>query len=797
MFKNYFKIAIRNLWKNKIFSAINIIGLSMGMAVCIIIILFVQYEKNFDCMHKKNIYRLDEVQSWEGMVEPQQVALSMPPMGPSLKNDYPQVKNYTRIFPLEMTGLAYNNKKVFLKTVFCTDPTFFDLFDFKLLRGNQKTVLTQPNSVVLTEENAVKLFGTEDPIGKSVSTHNSKDTLHFTVTGIMENVPENSHLQFNGLYSLSSRFKHGEDKEWGSNYMVTYLELSNDANAKLLESKFPAFLKKYMGDDITKGYKLFLQPLNKIHSASANITHDYYNYKKFDETYTNIFFVIALIVLVIACVNFINLSTARSARRSKEVGIKKAIGVSRYQLIFQFLGESVFLSFISMTLAIILVKVFLPFVNNLSSYCLTFSFLKSPFLLLQIFFATILIGAISGLYPAFYLSSFKPIKVLKGITSKGKNKSFGRNALVIGQFASATFLVIATIFVVQQLSFIRNKDTGFNKDHVLIISGAYKNYQKLKTSLKESPLIKGVTGSSQRLGNNFHQGGVNFKGTGPVKNCASSFVFVDDDFISLYRMKMIVGKNFTEQGNGKEYIVNESLAKELLKDEPNKSYESLIGKKFWENNEDTLSTLVGVVKDFNFNSLHNKIETLCLVNNKKSGFHDVSVKIDGTKTKETIDFIGTTYKTIIPNFPFEYQFLDEHFEQLYEADKKVSKVVTILAMIAIIIACLGLLGLASYSAENRVKEIGIRRVLGASVTSVMSLLSKDFLKLVLLANIISWPIAWYILNAWLQNYAYRIEMSGWVFILAGLISLLIAIVAVSSQTFKAAIINPIKNLRTE
>jgi len=797
MFKNYLKIALRNLWKNKIFSAINIIGLSLGKAVCIIIILFVQYEKNFDSIHTKNIYRLDEVQSWEGMVEPQDVALSMPPMGPSLKNDFPQVKNYTRFFPLEMTGLAYNDKKVFLKTVLCTDPTFFELFDFKLLKGDKKTVLTQPNSVVLTEESAIKLFGTEDPMGKSLSSHNRMDTLHFTVTGIMENVPENSHLQFNGLYNLNSIFKHGQDKEWGSNYMVTYLELSKDANAKLLESRFPAFLQKYMGKDITKGYKLFLQPLNKIHSTSANITHDYYNYKKFDETYTNIFFVIALIVLVIACVNFINLSTARAARRSKEVGIKKAIGVSRHQLVFQFLGESVFLSFIAMALAIILVNVFLPFANNLSSYHLTFFFFGNPILLLLLVSGTILVGVISGLYPAFYLSSFKSVKVLKGITSKGKNKSFGRNALIIGQFASATFLIIATIFVVQQLSFIRKKDTGFNKDHVLIISGAYKNYQKLKNALEESPLIKGVTGSSQRLGNNFHQGGVNFKGSGSVKNCASSFVFIDNDFISLYQMKIVAGKDFTEQGNGKEYMVNESLAKELLKDEPKKSYESLIGKRFWENEEDTLSTLVGVVKDFNFNSLHNKIETLCLVNNKKNGFHDVSVKIDGTKTKEAIEFIGTTYKTIIPNFPFEYQFLDEHFEQLYEADKKVSKVVTTLAMIAIIIACLGLLGLASYSAENRVKEIGIRKVLGASVSNIVSLLSKDFLKLVLLANIISWPIAWYVLNAWLQNYAYRIDMSGWVFVLAGLTSLLIAIIAISSQTFKAAIINPVKNLRTE
>ena len=796
MFKNFLKISLRNLWKNKVFSAINIIGLSLGMAVCITIMLFVQQERSFDTMHTKNLYRLDEVQSWEGMVEPQRVALSMFPMGPALKNDFPQVSNYVRIFPYEKAGLIYKDKKVFLENVFWTDSSFLQLFDFKLLKGNAKNVLAQPNSVVLTEESAAMLFGTEDPMGKSVSTHNKRDTLHFTVTGILENVPENSHLQFNGLYSLSTVIKPGDAKEWGDNGAITYVELSHGANVKALEAKFPSFLKKYMGDEGVKGYKLFLQPIDKIHNSSEDITHDYCNYKKFDETYTNIFFIIALIVLIIGCVNFINLSTARSARRAKEIGIKKAIGVQRHQLIWQFLGESVFLSILSMCIAIILVNLFLPYINILSGYHLSFSFFRRPVLLFMLLAGTLFIGIISGLYPAFYLSSFKPAKVLKGISATGKNKSFGRNVLVIGQFASATFLIIATIFVVKQLSFIRNKDTGFNKEQVLIISGAYKNYQKLKTALELSPLIKGVTGSSQRMGNNFHQSGFNYKGTGPVRNLALSHVYVDNDFISLYQINIIAGKDFTEAGNGKEYMVNESLAKELLKDEPKASYEMLIGRRFW-GDEDSLSTIVGVVKDFNFNSLHKKIETLCLVNNKTRGFHDVSVKLDATKTKEAIAFIGNIYKTIIPNYPFEYQFLDEHFEQLYQADKKVSTVVSILALVAIIIACLGLLGLASFSAENRVKEIGIRKVLGATVSNIVSLLSRDFLKLVLLANIIAWPIAWYVINKWLQNYAYRIDMSISVFLLAGFISLVIAFIAVSSQTFKAAIINPIKNLRTE
>ena len=371
-----------------------------------------------------------------------------------------------------------------------------------------------------------------------------------------------------------------------------------------------------------------------------------------------------------------------------------------------------------------------------------------------------------------------------------------RNALVVGQFASAAFLIIATIFVIKQLNFMRQKDIGFNKEEVLLISGAFKNYTKLKTALEKNPLVKGVTGSAQSLGNNFHQSGFTFKGSGPARSLASSQVTVDDNFIPLYELKLLAGKNFSGEGNARQYIVNESLAKELLKDEPVKSYESLIGKNFgW--GEDTTSSIVAVVKDFNFNSLHTKIETLCLIYFNTRGFHDVSVKIDGRKTKEAIDFIGSTYREIIPNYPFAYQFLDEHFEKLYRSDEKVSKVVSMLGALAVFIACLGLLGLASYSAEKRVKEIGVRKVLGASVPNIISLLSKDFLKLVLLANLLAWPLAWFAANAWLRDYPYHIEISLWVFVIAGVSSLCIALFAVSSQTFRAAVANPVKSLRTE
>ena len=798
MLKNYLILAFRNLWRNKTFSFINVVGLSIGMAVCISILLFVSFEKSFDATHTKNIYRLNEVQSPEGMASSQKVALSMYPMAPTLMDEFPEIKNYVRLNHFEMAGLANKNKKVFLDNVFWTDPSFFQVFDYKLLKGDPKTALKAPNSVVLTTESAIKLFGHEDALGKSLTTHNMSDTLHFTVTGIMENIPQNSHLQFNALYSLITKVNPTDTNNWrsgwGGNWLITYLELAHNSNIERLEKKFPAYLQKHMGDDIIKSYQLFLQPLKEVHSTSGDITHDYFNFKKFDKSYTTIFLLIGLIVLVIASVNFINLSTAKSGSRAKEVGVRKSIGAQRSQLTFQFLTESILLSFIAMLIALLLVKISLPFVNQLSDHQLEFSFIKQPLLLLKILSATLLLGLLAGLYPALYLSSFKPVKVLKGISLSGK--SLSRNALVTGQFACAAFLIITTIFVLQQLNFMRNKDAGFNKDQVIIISGAYKGYARLKAALEQSPLVKGVTGSSQSLGNNLHQGGFTFKGNGPERELASSHVLVDEDFISLYQIKLLAGKNFSKEGNGNEYIINESLAKELLKDTPKAPLESLIGKILW-GDDDTTSTIVGISADFNFNTLHNKVETLALINLSTYGFHDVSVKIDGSRAKEAIAEVEAIYKNTIHSYPFSYVFLDEHFEKLYRNDQKVSKVVAILGILAIVIACLGLLGLASYATQSRVKEIGVRKVLGASVPAIIQLLSFDFIKPVLIANLIAWPVAWLAMNSWLQNYAYHISISLWVFVVAGVCSLLIALISVSSHTFKAAIANPVKSLRTE
>ncbi|MFD1145220.1 ABC transporter permease [Larkinella insperata] len=802
MLKNYLKIAWRNLLRNRVFSAINIIGLAVGMAACILIMLFVTYENSFDGIHQKNIYRLDEVQKFPGMVAPQNVALSMFPMGPTLVKEYPEIRSFVRVRPFEKAPLTYGNKKIIVPQMLWADSSFLQLFDYKLIKGDKASILKNPGSVVLTEERARAFFGNDDPIGKTLVVYDS-DTTHFKVTGVLENTPKNSHLQFDGLFSFNTFAKADFMNNWGGNWLVTYLELADNADVASLEKKFPAFLKKHIKNEGWKFYELFLQPLRDVHANSTNITHDYLNFHKFDRTYTYIFSVIALIVLLIACINFMNLSTAKSAGRAKEVGIRKSVGAERTQLSFQFIGESILLSFISLFFALVLVKLFLPYVNDLSQRSLELSLFSNPLLLLLFFAFAVGIGILSGIYPAFFLSSFQPVKVLKGVLEAGRAKGSFRNVLVIGQFTGAVFLIIATAFVVKQLQYMQQQDPGFTREQVMVIPlNALTNpkYDALKQELLNSPLITAVTGSQQRLGNNLHQTGVRFHGDGPVREMATSQVIVDPDYLTLYKIPILYGRNFTKDSqtdNGKAYIINETLAKELLKDQPKATMQSLIGRNFGFGGLDALGRIVGIAKDFNFNSLHHKIETLCIFNQKDWGYSELSVRINGKSAPAAVAHVQSVWKKIAPDQPFDYTFLDEHFAELYRADGQVSEIVGILASLAILISCLGLFGLASFSAERRVKEIGIRKVLGASVGGIVALLSRDFLKLVLAAILIASPIAWYAIHTWLQDFAYRITIDWWVFALAGALAILIALLTVSYQSIRAALTNPVKSLRSE
>ena len=769
------------------------------MAACIVIMLFVRYEQSFDDFHTKNIYRLNEVQKFEGMVAAQKVALTMFPMAPTLKTEFPEIKNYTRINAAGNTPFYYNEKKVYIKRVCFVDSTFLDLFDFTLLKGERKTALQNRNTIVISQDFAEKFFGKEDPIGKTLTNYDN-DTTHLIVTGVLKNVPSNSQLQFDALIPFSTIARADWMDNWGGNWLNSYFELAPNTNIAALEKKFPGFLKKHMTPQRAKSYELFLMPLKEIHAGATDIGLDSFNYQQFDKRYTNVFFIVALAVLLIACVNFMNLSTARSAERAREVGVRKSVGAFRWQLSLQFISESIVLSLISMLFAILLVKLFLPSVNQLSERELQFNVFSNWKLLLSLIGGTVALGIIAGLYPAAYLSSFNPVKVLKGSIQTGNRKSLLRNILVVTQFSCAIFLIIATVFAVKQLNYMRNQPTGFERDQIVTVPFRDNSSQKfdvLKKDLLQNTLVTSVTASQDVLGSHLDQSGIQFKGDGPLRQLTSTRLIVDHDYLSTFKIQLVKGKNFSADGSGsgKEYIINESLAKELLKNNNKADMSSLIGKHFGF--FDSTGSIVGIARDFNFNSLHHKIETMFMFNQTNWGFSNMSIKINGNKPKEAIAFIQSVWKKNLPDIPFDYQFLDDHFQELYRADAQISTIVGSLAILAIIISCLGLFGLASYAAEKRVKEVGIRKVLGASLQHIVFMLSKDFLKYVLIAALIACPVSWFAVHTWLEDYAYRVNISGWIFFMAVIVAVIIALATISFNALKAAVANPVKSLRTE
>ena len=797
MFKNYFIIAWRNLTRHKMYAAINIVGLATGMAACIAILLFVFYEKSFDSMHHKNIYRLNEVQKFSSMSSAQKVAITMFPMGPALKDEFSEVRNYCRVQGNVQYELAYGEKRMFLPQTYFVDKSFLQMFDFPLLQGDRSSALQNPRSIVLTESTARGLFGNADPLGKTVL-HYGDDTSLLTVTGILKDLPGNSQFQFAALQSFSSAYNSHWKDRWDANYLNTYLELAPNTNTASLEKKFPTYLKRHLSSDQLKNYELFLLPLRDVHANAADISEDDINFQKFDKRYTDIFIALALLILLIAAVNFMNLSTARTAERSKEVGIRKSIGALRSQLSFQFLSEAVVFSLVALVIALGMLSGVLPYIDKLSGRNLSPIFFAHPGLLAAVFIGTIVLGLLSGLYPAIYLSSFQPVKVLKGRGDTGRSKGTIRNILVVGQFASAIFLMVATIFIFRQLNYMQDRDPGFNRDQVITVrlnGSTPHEYALLKQELSASPLVAGVTGATDQLGSHWGPLGFGFwPRSGPMRVLFTPGLFVDPDYLRVYKIQLAAGRNFSGTKLAREYIINETMARELLKDQPGAPLSSLLGLHF---GGDSTGIIVGVAKDFNFNSLHYKIEPLFLFNIPNTGFSTMSVKINGRQARQAITFIQSTWKKVFPGYSLDYQFLDDHFREVYRTDTQISQLVAIMAGLAILISCLGLFGLVSFSTEQRTKEMGIRKILGASVKDIVFLLNKRFIALVLIANLIAWPLAWLALHRWLEDYAYRVAFSWWVFVLAGVSALLITLGTVSFLTIKTATSNPVQSLRAE
>lgn len=796
MLRNYLKSAIRNLLKYKSFSSINIFSLTIGLAACMVIFLFINDEKSFDSFHENNIYRLCEVQSFPG-TNTQKVALSMPGMGPTMTDQFPEIERYTRFWSWGSQLVEIEEKNLMVDHVVGVDSTFFEIFDFQLIQGEANEVITGPNDAVISREMAMRLYGEEDVVGRTFDI----DEGNYVVRGIMETVPENSHLQFDIVLSVFASGVESDEfnNRFGSNFLNTYFIMNEQADIEALTEKFPEYLAAAMDNpDINDIYKLFLQPLPEVHLASVDIEHDYNNHRKFNGQYLDVFVLVGIFILIIASVNFTNLTTARATYRSKEVGVRKAIGAMRKQLITQFIFESVLLSLFALVFAILLVIFALPLLNNVIDRELSIiPFLQSMEFVPVALGITLLLGIIAGLYPSIYLSSFKPVIVLKGLKNQEK-KSIFRSSLIVLQFSLALGMIVCTLIVVEQLFFIKNKDIGFTKDHIVLIEmngEMQESYEQMKEELLGQANIVGVTASGQRLGNNFHQWGFKVRQDTGIVNYTPSNVHVDYDYLEVYGIQLVEGRSFSKEfatDDGLAFIVNEAFVKDLGFEEP-------IGRKVghsWYPN-DSLGTIIGVTEDFNFNSLHYKVNTLSMVIHSEWGFSEMSVKINGQNVEAALSEIENVYGKFVTEFPLQYEFLDDHFEELYKSDQQMGSVITIIAVLSIFIGCMGLFGLASISIRRRIKEIGIRKVMGASPKELMILLSKGFASMILISFVIASPVTFVFMSGWLENFAYRVDINPMLFVIGGTTALFIALVTISFHVIRAVRANPVSSLRYE
>jgi putative ABC transport system permease protein len=812
MLRNYLKIAWRNLLKNKTFSFINIIGLASGLACFILIALYVADELSYDRFNQKaaRTYRVNSDIVFGG--NKLHLAVASDPMGATLKNDYPQVEQFVRFYASNGSKLVKKGDQFINESnVAHADSTLFEVFTLPVIHGDPKTALNEPNTVVISESAAKKYFGTTDVIGKNIETDDNGTTL-YKVTAVIKDIPHNSHFNFSMIFSMDN-----VQYQWGnflSHNHQTYLVLKPGTDYKIFEKNFTQFIDKHVVpqaaqfmqiksmDEFEKaGNKLeyTLMPLTDIHLHSDRAPELGVNGNM---QYVYIFSVIALVVLLLACINFMNLSTARSASRAKEVGIRKVVGSQKRYLIRQFLTESILTTVLSTILAIGIAWLCLPWFNNLSAKELFISDLVQPKYLTVLIALPVIVGLLAGIYPAFVLSSFNPIVVLKGKLSGGLKRSKLRNVLVVGQFTISIFLIAATIIVFRQLNYIQTKKLGFSKDQMLIINGTYalgNNRDAFKNEVSKLTGVKGSTyaGFLPVSGSSRNDNSYSTSAAMTAQNSMNMQTWnVDYDYIPMMEMELIKGRNFSKEfgTDSNATILNETAAKLLGWDDP-------LGKKIYTFYQDQIGNrlvsreVIGVVKNFHFQSMKENIGPLCfrLADNSWA----TAFKVSTADIKQLVGNIESKWKTMAPGIPFSYQFMDEAFNDMYRVEQRTGNLGLTLAIIAIVIACLGLFGLATYTAEQRIKEIGVRKVLGASIRNIISMLSKDFMLLVLIASGLAIPLAWWAMHKWLQDFAYRIDIGWWIFFVAGLIALLIALITVSSQAIKAALANPVKSLRSE
>jgi putative ABC transport system permease protein len=812
MIKNYFKIAWRNLTKNKTFSIINIAGLASGLACFILVALYVADELSYDKYNEKasRIYRVNSDIVFGG--NKMHMAVSPDPMGATLKKDYPQVEEYVRFFDAGgIKRMKKGNEYMRETNTVYADSTLFSVFTLPAVAGNTKTALNEPNTVVITETIANKYFGTSNAIGKTIETGNDKNDM-YRVTAVIKDIPTNSHFNFDFIFSMKN-VEYG----WGnflSNNFQTYILLKEGTNYKTFEKNLDVIINTYvlaqakqvmqvssMEEFKKAGNKLeySLMPLTDIHLHSDRSGEMGVNSSI---QYVYIFSAVALFVLLLACINFMNLSTARSTGRAKEVGIRKVLGTEKQSLIGQFLTESTLMAFISLLLAVAIVWLCMAYFNQLSGKQLAIQDLLQPKYTFFLLLLPVAVGLLSGIYPAFFLSSFNPVTVLKGKFGSGFKKSNLRNVLVVFQFATSIILIAATIIVYRQLNYIQTKNLGFNREQVLVVRGTMalgNNKDVFKEEITKLSGVKNTTyagylpvSNSSRTDNSFSKEAVM-----DSKNALSMQVWdIDDTYINCMGMEMIKGRNFSKDfiSDSSGIIINETAAKVLGFDNP-------VGKKLYssfniaEGVKPAIYTILGVVKNFHFESLRENVGPLCFRYGKSDWA--VAFKVNTADVKNLVSNVESKWKAMAPGQPFAYNFLDEAFDNMYHVEQRTGKLGLTFAVIAILIACLGLFGLATYMAEQRTKEMGIRKVLGATTESLIQLLSKDFLRLVVVALVLAIPLAWFFMHQWLQDFAYRVNIPWWVFAAAGFAAVLIALLTVSYQSIKAALMNPVKSLKSE
>jgi putative ABC transport system permease protein len=807
MFKSYLKTSLRFLLKNKTFSFINIFGLATGTLCCLYILLYVQDQYSYDKYNKdvNSLYRITTDLVVTG--DRHHNATASPPIAPGIKNDFPEVLQYTRVVPtigISKHLLTYKEKSFYEKDAVYVDSTFFDMFTYHFTNGSANKALTEPFSIVLLKPVADKLFGAEDPINKTISINDGYGKRNFKVTGVIDNSLGKTHIEANLFITMNSGGIGTyvlKNSMWaGNNFTSSYLKLRPGASAALLEKKLPAFLLKH-GEQQLKELgmekQLHLEHITAIHTTPG---YEVATTKTVSPSFLYVLILIAILIQVIACINFMNLSTARASKRAKEVGVRKVVGAGKYDLIKQFLGESFLLSFIGVTIALPLLILVLPYLNQITNADIHVAFFSDYRIWLMLATLILITGLAAGSYPAFYLSAFKAIKVMKGNFTSHISVAGIRRSLVVFQFVLSIVLITGIIIIYSQLNYIKNKDLGFDKNQKLIFNFYTSDTQgKMKTfaeDLRQLSEIKMVSQSDNYLGQFVPQDhGVYPAGGDMATAIDAQNIDVDEYFLKTNGIKVIGGRDFMQGDSGK-VLINETLMKRLKLNTQNAPGTRIYSQ--YKPNPATFVTIAGVMKDFNYNSLHNDVKPFMFVYNQdQRGFNDMIVAANSSNYKALLGNIAALWKKDIPGAPFEYAFLDEEVQKQYETETTLSQIINSFTLVAILISCLGLFGLAAFSAEQRNKEIGIRKVLGASVSGIVGLLSKDFLKLVAISFVIATPIAWWAMNKWLQSFVYRIDVSWWMFALAGVIALVIALFTVSSQAIKAALANPVKSLKTE